>query len=187
MNLKEILSISGTPGLYRYVAQSKGGIIVESLDVTHRRMVVSGSAKVSALGDIAIFTHSEEVALGEVFEKIRVKFNAKPVDITSKSTPAELVAFIEGVLPEFDRERVHNSDIKKLAQWYNTLIAAGVESFVEKEEEATETPAVVDKAAAAVKKASAPKKPAAVKAKTGAASSKPKMVAAKSTTARKSS
>lgn len=186
MNLKEILAISGTPGLFRYVAQSKGGIIVETLDESRRRQIVSGSAKVSALGDIAIFTRSEEVSLGEVFEKIRVVNNGKEVAITGKSTPAELIAFLEAALPDFDRERVHNSDIKKLAQWYNILIAAGVESFDEKEEEVAEVAATTDKPAAAIK-AAAPKKPTAVKAKTGAASSKPKVAATKNTTARKSS
>lgn len=186
MNLKEILAISGAPGLYAYVAQSKGGIIVEALDATRRRQIVSGSAKVSALGDIAIFTSNEEVSLGEVFEKIRVKYSGKTVEIGSKTTPAELVAFIEGVLPDYDRDRVHNSDIKKLAQWYNILVATGVDSFLEKDEQVEVSP-IAEKAAAAVKKASAPKKPSAVKSKTGAASTKSKVGVTKSTTARKSS
>lgn len=186
MNLKEILAISGTQGLFRYVAQSKGGIIVEALDETHRRQIVSGAAKVSTLGDIAIFTHSEEVSLAEVFEKIRVVNSGKAVAVSGKSTPEELVAFIEAALPDFDRERVHNSDIKKLAQWYNTLIATGVESFLEEAEQVDQSVAETDKPVAA-KKAAAPKKPTAVKSKTGAASSKPKVTVTKNTTARKSS
>ena len=185
MNLKEILSISGQSGLYKYVAQGKGGIIVEALDASARRQMVSGSAKVSSLGDIAVFTDEKEVPLAELFTAIYKKHNGA-VGLTSKATPDELAAFMAGVLPKYDRERVHNSDIKKLASWYNTLVAAGVTTFADEEEAAAEAkPAAAEKAAA-----KAPRKPTAAAAKApkapkGAASSKSKVTATKSTTARK--
>lgn len=196
MYLREILSISGTPGLYKYVAQGKGGIIVEAL-ADGKRAMVSGSSKVSALGDIAIFTDSEEVALGKVFQSIFDAEKGKAVDITGKSTPVELAAFMKKVLPAYDQERVHNSDIKKLAQWYNTLVGAGMTDFVaeEKEEEASEVvDSAADTAATATKKATtstakSPKKAAATKVAapkaTGTASSRAK-VATKNTANRKS-
>ncbi|MFI3299328.1 MAG: DUF5606 domain-containing protein [Rikenellaceae bacterium] len=183
MKLSEILSISGAPGLYKYVAQSKGGFIVESLDAAARRSNVSGSAKVSSLGDIAMYTYSEEVSLGEIFETIYKEFNGAAVAITSKSSAAQLSEFMEKALPEYDRDRVHNSDIKKLAQWYNILVAAGMSTFVEEEqegEEAAETPKVG--AQQAIKNTV---NSAAVKNQGGAVSSKPKVAASKSTAARK--
>lgn len=180
IKLSEILSVSGMPGLFKFVAQSKAGVIIESLDESKRRTNISGSSKVSALGDIAMFTESAEVSLGEVFQAAYAKFEGKAVAITSKSTPADLADFMAAVLPDYDRERVHNSDIKKLAQWYNILVGAGMTSFVESEEEHEEGAAKV----AAAPKAIA-KKPVASPVKSGAASSKSKVTATKSTTARK--
>ncbi len=178
IKLAEILSISGSAGLFKYVAQSKGGIIVESIDETKRRTNVSGSAKVSSLGDIAMFTYDAEVALADVFESIYKAFEGKTVAITSKSTPAELAEFMGTALADYDKDRVHNSDIKKLAQWYNILVNAGVTKFVEAEE--GEEGAVPAPAKAAVAS-----KPKAAPVKSGAASSKAKVTSTKSTTARK--
>lgn len=195
MYLREILAISGTPGLYKYVAQGKGGIIVESLS-DGKRTMVSGSAKVSALGDIAIFTDSEEVALGTVFQSIFDLEKGGAVTINGKSTPDELAAFMQKALPSYDQERVHNSDIKKLAQWYNTLVGVGMTNFTAQEEQTEQQDEQADtqEAAAPVKKATAaaakttkkaaPAKVVAPKA-TGATASRAK-VATKSTTNRKS-
>lgn len=192
MELKEILAISGTPGLFKYVAQGKGGIIVESL-ADGRRTMVGGSTKVSALGDIAIFTQSTEVALGEVFQAIYDKQGGKPVALTSKSTPEELRTFMKGVLPDYDTERVHNSDIKKIALWYNALVAAGMTSFRAAEEEGTTDSAATTgetAAAAAAKKTSTTagtkKTASAATAKRAPkAESRSKAPSARSTTARK--
>lgn len=192
MELKEILAISGAPGLYKFVAQGKGGIIVESL-ADGRRTMVGGSTKVSALGDIAVFTASAEVSLGEVLQAAYDKNGGKPVAVTSKSSPEELKAFMASVLPDYDTDRVHNSDIKKIAQWYNALLAAGMTSF--KATEAAD--AATD--AAAVAATEAPKKKASAgtagrsKATASAAATKPaqkaasrsKAPAARNTTARK--
>lgn len=141
MDLREILAIAGAPGLYKYVAQGKGGIIVEAL-ADGKRTLVNGSARVSALGDIAMFTFAEEVALNDVFTTIYKNQNGNKVEITGKSSPAELADFMTMALPNYDTDRVHNSDIKKLAQWYNILVGAGMTDFsIEEDEESAETPA----------------------------------------------
>lgn len=188
MNLKEILSIAGQAGLYKYVAQGKGGIIVEALSSDAKRQMVSGSAKVSALGDIAIFTNAEEVQLADVFENIFKQNNGAVVEISGKSTPEELHKFMSTAVADYDQSRVHNSDIKKLAAWYNILIAAGVKTFKEEQEvEASATTTSTTAVAGSDKpKARRVASAAPSKAKTPA-SSKPKVTATKSTTARKSS
>lgn len=138
MNLREILAISGASGLYKYVAQSKSGIIVESL-TDGKRTMANASAKVSALGDIAVFTDAEEIPLGDLFQNVYDLKGGEVVALNGKSTPAELQAFMEEVLPNYDRDRVHNSDIKKIAAWYNILIGAGMTDFkVEEEQEEQE-------------------------------------------------
>lgn len=124
MNLEGILSIGGKPGLYKLVAQSRGGIIVESLN-DQKRFPVSQTSNVSALKDIAIYTYDEEVPLTEVYHKIAVKESDGPC-INHKSNPEELRTYLEEVLPEFDKERVYNSDLKKLFQWYNILQEHGL-------------------------------------------------------------
>lgn len=188
MNLKEILSITGQSGLFKYVAQAKGGIIVESLLPDAKRMMVSGSAKVSALGDIAIFTETQEVPLADIFETIAKNNDNKAVEITNKSTPEELAAFMTSALAQYDKSRVHNSDIKKLAAWYNILVASGITTFTDKEDESAENAAEVAPIGGAEKIAK-PRRVAtpAITTKAKAASSKPKVTAPKSTTARKSS
>lgn len=186
MELNEILAISGAPGLYKFVAQGKNGIIVESLS-DQRRTMVSGATKVSALADMAVFTDSQEIPLEEVFQAIYDKNGGKAVGITGKSSPDELKKFMESSVPDYDRERVHNSDIKKIGQWYDTLVNAGMKSFKtaeepeEKKEEGTKKAAPAKAktatASAAAKKQAAPKK-------TGA-SSGAKAPAKRSTTVRK--
>lgn len=127
MELKEILAISGQPGLYKYVAQSTRGVIVESL-LDGRRMNASASAKVSALTEISMFTEGEDIPLAEVFTKIYAHTGGKEA-ISPKESPEKLKAAFAEVLPEYDRERVHVSDIKKCFAWYNTLVAAGFTEF----------------------------------------------------------
>ena len=111
MELKDILAIGGKPGLYRFIAQAKNGIIVESL-TDKKRIPAYASDKVSALEDIAIFTDSEEVNLADVFKKIFEKENGGKA-INHKSSGEELKAYFEEILPDFDRDRVYTSDIKK--------------------------------------------------------------------------
>ena len=133
MKLKEILAISGQSGLFKFVAQSHNGVIVESL-TDGKRSNASGSAKVSALGEIAIYTENEDMPLGKVFENIYKQTDGKEA-ISPKSSPEELKKFFATVLPEYDRDRVHVSDMKKVITWYNILVSIGMTYFSNDEEE----------------------------------------------------
>lgn len=121
MKLKDILAISGKSGLYKFISQGRNGIIVESF-TDNKRMIVHSTTKVSALEDIAIYTDTEEVPLKEVFTKIYEKEDGKGT-IDHKSGNDNLKKLFEEVLPNYDKERVYVSDIKKVISWYNTLIA----------------------------------------------------------------
>lgn len=127
MELREILAISGQPGLYRYVAQSTRGVIVESL-VDGRRMNASATAKVSALTEISMFTEGDDIALADVFTRIYEKTGGRQT-VSPKEAPEKLKAAFAEVLPEYDRDRVHVSDIKKCFSWYNILVGAGFSEF----------------------------------------------------------
>ena len=127
MELKEILAISGQPGLFRYVAQSTRGVIVESL-LDGRRSNASASSKVSALTEISMYTEGDDIPLAEVFTRIYAHMGGKEA-VSHKETPEKLKAAFAEVLPEYDRDRVHVSDIKKCFAWYNTLVAAGFTEF----------------------------------------------------------
>ena len=139
--LKTILSISGKPGLYKLVSQGKNMLIVEAIDATKKRFPAYGNEKIISLADIAMYTDDEEVPLREVFESIKTKENGAAVSLDpKKAKPEELRAFLAEVLPNFDRDRVYVTDIKKLIQWYNILVANDLADFAEDEteEEATE-------------------------------------------------
>lgn len=138
MNIKGILSISGKPGLYKLVAQSKNGIIVESL-TENKRFPVSASSNVSSMEDIAIYTYEEEVPLKDVFQKIYDKEEGAKT-LSHKESSDQIVAFFTDVLPSYDTERVYISDMKKVLQWYNLLHDSGLlEAEEEPTEEATES------------------------------------------------
>lgn len=162
MALQDILAISGQPGLFKYVAQGRSGIIVESLS-DQKRTTVPTSAKVSSLSDIAIFTTEEDKPLREVFQLMFEKEQGAQASVSPKSAPADLVAYLESILPSFDHERVYPTEIKKLIQWFNLLVSVGLTDFIEKEEEPKETKKVVEEAPKkkVVKPASATKKVAA--------------------------
>ena len=130
---ERILTISGKPGLYRLLSQGRNMFIVEAVDATKKRMPVYNSDKVVMLDDIAIYTDTEEVPLREVFAKIQEKENGVlSIDIKS-STPEELVEYFEAVMPDYDRERVYLTHIKKIYSWYNILVENGVTDFVAEE------------------------------------------------------
>ena len=137
MEFKEILAISGMPGLYKYVAQSTRGIIVESLE-DGRRTNASATSRVSALSDISMFTEGEDIALAEVFTRMYAYTEGKQ-GLSHKESADKMKAYFAEVLPEYDRERVHVSDIKKALAWFNILVAAGMTEFtLPTEEEAVE-------------------------------------------------
>jgi hypothetical protein len=119
MILKDFLSISGEHGLFKFIAQGRNAIIVEHLE-TGKRSTASSSAKVSSLEDISIFTESEDLNLGKVLDKIFEKENGGPA-IDAKSPVEKLKSYFAEILPEYDKNRVYASDIKKVILWYNTL------------------------------------------------------------------
>ena len=130
--LQTILSIAGKPGLYKLVSRGKMNLIVESLDETHKRQPAFGTDRVTSLADIAMFTDTDDVPLGEVLAKLRDKEDSKLPSLNWRKVSAkELQSYFAEVLPNFDRDRVHTSDIKKLLQWYEILVKAGVTNFEE--------------------------------------------------------
>jgi hypothetical protein len=154
MDLKEIMSVSGQSGLYRYISQGRNGIIVESFS-DKKRSFINASSKVSSLEDIAIFTSEEEVPLKQVLKSIFEHENGGPAP-DPKSSPEELKAYMEKILPTYDQERVYVSDIKKLVAWYNALLSLNLLSF--EEEPAAEKTAEEPATEKAEKKAPAAKK-----------------------------
>ncbi len=130
--LKGILSVSGQSGLFKMVAESKNNIIIESLE-TFKRMPVHSTSKVSALEDIAIYTENGDVPLKDIFKAISENENGRPA-LSPKASANELKAYFEKVVPEYDKDRVYISDIKKVLLWYNTLQSKDLLDFTEKEE-----------------------------------------------------
>lgn len=136
--LKTVLSISGRPGLYKLVSQGKNMLIVEAIG-TGKRMPAYAHDKIISLGDIAIYTMEEDIPLADVFESIKVKNEGKAVDVKAMKSDKEIREYFASVLPEFDDERVYTNDIKKVFNWYNVLVAAGMTEFKSAEaEEANE-------------------------------------------------
>ena len=130
--LKMILAISGKPGLYKLVSQGKNMLIVEAVSAEKKRMPIYASDKVISLGDIAMYTDADEVPLAEVLENVKKLKEGGLVELDyKKASNPELHAFMAEALPNYDRDRVHTSDIKKLIQWYNLLVSCGETDFVE--------------------------------------------------------
>ena len=131
-----ILSIAGKPGLYKLISRGKNNLIVEALDSTHKRVPVYATDKVVSLGDIAMYTDDEEVPLWQVLENIKARTEGKALGINNKqATNDELAAFFAEVLPNYDRDRVYMTHVRKLVQWYNILVAEGLTDFKPLEEE----------------------------------------------------
>lgn len=130
--LKGILSISGQTGLFKLVAESKNNIIVESLE-TSKRIPVHSTSKVSALEDIAIYTENGDIPLKVVFKSISDLEKGGPA-ISPKATGNELKSYFEKVVPDYDKDRVYISDIKKVFLWYNMLQQKELLDFTEVED-----------------------------------------------------
>ena len=128
MELKDIIAISGQPGLYKYVARSARGVIVESLADGKRSNAANASRMMSALTDISIFTEAEDRPLAEIFTAA-YRLEGGKAAISHKESPEVLKAWFAKVVPDYDRERVHVSDIKKVVMWYNILVGAGMTEF----------------------------------------------------------
>ena len=137
MEFNKIIAITGKPGLFNVVSQTKTGIIVEALS-DKKRVAILSTQNVSLLENIAIFTYDEEVPLLTVFKSISEKEEGKET-ISHKENGAKLTSFFSEILPDFDQERVYTSNIKKIVQWYNLLIGAGFDfSTAKLSAEATE-------------------------------------------------
>ena len=127
MELKDILAISGQPGLYKFVAQSMRGVIVESL-IDGKRMNAAVTSRVSALTEISMFTEGEDITLADVFTNIWNYTGGKEA-VSHKDSAEKIQEEFAKVLPEYDRDRVHLSDMKKCFAWYNILVKAGFTEF----------------------------------------------------------
>lgn len=134
--LKEILSISGKPGLQKLISNSSNAIIVESL-VDGKRFPAYSNSKIIALEDISIYTEEEDMPLKEVFKRMFAKENGKPA-LNHKESNEKIITYFNEIVPEYDKERVYTSDMKKIVQWYNLLTEKGILNFNEEEEEKKE-------------------------------------------------
>lgn len=136
--LKNILSITGKPGLYKLVNRGNNMLIVESL-VDGKRMPTYARDKIVGLGDVSMFTTGDDIELWKVLDLVKKHENGKVAALDPKSaTKEQLADFFTAVLPDWDQDRVYPSDIRKLIQWYNILVNAGITEFEPKEEEAAE-------------------------------------------------
>jgi len=130
MGLDKILSISGKPGLFKIITQTRGGFVAESL-IDKKKITVNMQSNVSVLSEIAIYTLNEELPLRDVFKKIKEKENGQPTSISHKDSNDMLEEYFFEVLPDYDEDRVYASDIKKVLQWYNLLQAQDLLDFIE--------------------------------------------------------
>ena len=134
-----ILSISGRPGLFRLVSSGRGNLIVETIDDAKKRLPAGARDRVTSLNDISMYTDEDDTPLMDVFQNIANANDGKAVDINVKTASSkELADFMATALPNYDRDRVHQSDIKKLIQWYNILVNNGYTDFAESEAEEEE-------------------------------------------------
>jgi hypothetical protein len=120
-DLKDIITVAGLPGLYRIVKPTTNGVLVESLSPDQKRLVMNQNKPVSKLEDISIYTQTDTAPLADILKKAEELFG-KELPVNAKSDDADLRDFMEKILPEFDRERVYPSNIKKLVAWYQILI-----------------------------------------------------------------
>ena len=133
IQLKDILAISGKGGLFKFIAQARNGIVVESLE-DQKRHVAPATARVSSLEDIAIFTIEEEIPLADIFFMIHEKSDGKETT-SHKAQVEELKSKFKELVPEYDEDRVYVSDIKKVFQWYNQLHSHELLEVIDKEED----------------------------------------------------
>lgn len=135
MNLEGIISVSGKPGLYKVISKKKTGLLVESIP-DGKKLSIFALDKVSALEDISIYTYDDDIPLKEVYTKLFALEEGKQ-SVDHKDSPAVLKNKMIEILEDYDQDRVYNSDLKKLFQWYNLLVSAGLledESKTEKKD-----------------------------------------------------
>ena len=127
--LRRILSIAGRPGLFKLASQGKNMLIVEEL-ASGKKTPAYATEKIISLNDIAIYTDEGEVSLASVFDSIKKKENGAATSVKPSNDAEQMRAYFGEVLPNFDRSRVHVSDIKKIMVWYNLLVGANMTDFV---------------------------------------------------------
>ena len=137
--LRTVLTVAGKPGLYKLVSSGRNMLIVEAIDATKKRLPIHGVDKVVSLGDIAMYTEDEEVPLWQVLENVKAKCEGAACTIDyKKASNDELADFFAEVLPNYDRDRVYMSHVRKLIQWYNILVEGNLTDFVPEEPETEE-------------------------------------------------
>lgn len=128
--METILSIAGKPGLYKLLSRGRANLVVETIDENHRRVPAFDTDRVTSLSDIAMYTEADDVPLWQVLDSLSKKEEGKPAGINyRKCSAGELREYFADVLPNFDRDRVRDSDIKKLLQWYDILVKNGYSDF----------------------------------------------------------
>jgi len=137
--LKEILSISGKPGLFKLISKGKNIFIAESL-IDQKRIPVYSRDKVVSLGDITLYSNDGDVRLAQILLAIKQKENGDAIDFSPSITTEELRTYFSQVFPDFDRDRIYPSDIKKVMNWYNLLVKSGLTEFEEEVEKSEEEP-----------------------------------------------
>ena len=174
MDLSQILSIAGKPGLFKILNQSRGGVVVTSLD-DGKKMVVGQTQRVSTLSDISIYTLEGDEPLANIFAMMKKQSGGKEIEVDFKE-PDALREYFFRIFPEHDEDRVYPSDIKKMIKWFNLLLDKGLlESTEEEKEEESEAEAKAEVSEKASKtddnqaetKPKAEKKPKAKPAKKG--------------------
>lgn len=142
MEFKDIVAVTGAPGLYQVIKADERAIVVESLDEKKKRQLIKGNMVVSKLVDVSIYTQTDSEPLVNILKNIKEKYG-KELPVDKKSNKNELMGFLKGVLPDLDEEKVYPSNVKKLIGWYDILLDYDVDFVVEdeekKEEEAEDT------------------------------------------------
>jgi hypothetical protein len=166
MTLAEIATVSGKGGLFKVLAPTKSGVILESLDEAKTKLVATTNHKLSLLNEISIYTTTKEgtVALADVLKKIKQEYGTD-LGVDGNSDTAELKSFLKSIIPEFDENRVYTSDIKKLVRWYDILSKFAPEVMTEEEKKAEEKPKTDDQPQAGAKAEAAAKVEAGEKSK----------------------
>lgn len=134
IEIKEVVALTGSPGLYRIVKADDRAIVVESMDEKRKRQLIKGNMLVSKLKDISIYTDEDSEPLVNILKTIKEKYGEE-LPVTKKSSKNELMDFLAELLPNFDDERVYPSNVKKLISWYNILQKFDVNFEIEEEEE----------------------------------------------------
>ena len=143
--LNKILSVSGKPGLYKLISTGKTISVVESLN-DGKRFPVHATDKIVALSDVSIYTQADDVPLVDVLNKIKDKENGAKTPVSPKDSSNKLFNYLSEVLPDYDKEKVYASDVKKLISWYNILIENNIELAIEKPSQASDEDETVEDA-----------------------------------------